>query len=71
MVAVPAKMPETKPDVDGIVATAVLLLLQVPAVVELVRVVVDASQSVAVPDIAAGTGETFTAKVLKQPGDNR
>lgn len=53
----------------GTVAIAVLLLLHVPLEVALASVVVAASQTVAVPEIAAGTAATFIANDLKQPGD--
>jgi len=55
--------------VVGTVAIAVLLLLHVPLEVALASVVVAASQTVAVPEIAAGTAATFIANDLKQPGD--
>lgn len=71
IVAIPAVTPVTRPDEVGIVAVAVLLLLQVPPDVALVSDVVAASQTLAVPAIAAGSDATFTEIERKQPGETK
>jgi hypothetical protein len=64
-------MPVTTPDVDPAVATVVLLLLQVPPVLVLVKVVLAPEQRTAVPDIAAGADVTVTTTVVEQPLPSR
>ncbi len=67
MPGVPAATPVIIPLAEPIVACAVLLLLQTPPPVALVRVVVRPTQTDAVPAIAAGMGLTVTAAVTRQP----
>ena len=62
MTAVPAVTPVVTPDVLPIVATAVLLLLQVPPPL-LVRVVVNPTHMVVVPLIDPGLGFTLNTAV--------
>lgn len=62
----PGAMPETMPDPVITVDAAVLLLLHVPPVMPLVSVVVRPTQTLAVPDIAAGKGFTVTIVVVAQ-----
>jgi hypothetical protein len=57
----------TTPDVDPIVATAVLELVHVPPVTPLVRVVVAPSHSAVVPLMAVGAGFTVTIFDAVQP----
>ena len=68
MVEVPADTPVTTPVDEPIVATAGVLLLQVPPVVLLVNVVIAPIQVVSVPvigeDIAEFTVTTFVADAL-------
>lgn len=67
MTEVPAIMPVTMPVVEPMSAL-VLLLLQVPPVVASVNVVVPpASQTVAVPAMAAGAVFTVMVMVVVQP----
>jgi hypothetical protein len=49
------------------VASAVLLLLQIPPVVASASVVVDPAHTVVAPVTAAGCGFTVIGKVAKQP----
>ena len=65
----PAATPETMPELVPIVATLVLLLVQVPPPV-FERVVVEPAQTVAVPVIADGNGFTVTTVVVIQPVDS-
>ena len=60
-------MPETTPEAEPIVATAVLLLLQVPPVVSSAREAVAPTHTVELPVIADGTGLTVNAMVAIQP----
>ena len=65
IVAVPAEMPFTMPDVKPTVATLVLALLQVPEGVTSVNVVVEPIHTGAVPPlIAAGAAVTVTVAVV-------
>lgn len=63
----PGPVPVTTPVVLATVATAVLLLLQVPPVVEFVRVVVAPSHTVKEPLMADGSGFTTNVVVLVHP----
>jgi len=65
MVAVPAAMPVIT--LAAVVATAVLLLLQVPDGVASLRVVVRPAHTFMVPVMAAGSGLTVSAVVAVQP----
>ena len=67
IVAVPAATPDTTPDVELILAVPVALLVHTPPVGDDDNVVVDPTQSVAVPDIAPGVVFTVTTAVTKQP----
>jgi hypothetical protein len=67
MVAVPAVMPETRPLKDPTVATAGVLLLQVPPAVGSNRTVVAPAQMELTPLITAGTVYTVTVVVAEQP----
>ena len=66
MVADPVDTPVTFPDAST-VATAVLLLLQLPVVEVSVRVAIEPTQTPVGPEIVpdAGAGLTVIAKVLK------
>jgi hypothetical protein len=66
MVEVPVAIPFTIP-APPIVATATLLLLQVPPTIVLDKVVVKLSHNVGVPLIGAGNGLTVITAVLTQP----
>jgi hypothetical protein len=66
MVDVPGVLPFTAP-VAEIVATAALLLLQVPDAVAEFRVVVNPTHTLNVPVIAAGSGLIVTIAELLQP----
>jgi hypothetical protein len=66
MMAVPAEVPNTRPDEAPIVATAALLVVQLPPVVLLVSVVEVPAQIADTPDIAAGCGLTVTTAVERQ-----
>jgi hypothetical protein len=63
MVAVPAETPVMEPVVLTAVATAVLLLLQVPPVDVLVRVMLFPTQKATFPPIAAGFALILTTVV--------
>ncbi len=63
MVAVPAETPVTRPDALT-VATAVLLLLHTPPEVAFEYCVVEPTQTVFVPVVAATTGKAFTVTSL-------
>ena len=63
MLAVPAVMPDTIPVPAPIVATAVLLLLQVPPVLVVLRVVVCPTHALVLPVMAAGSGFTVATAV--------
>jgi type III secretory pathway component EscR len=65
--AVPAETPVTKPVLALIVATAALLVLQVPPEVALANVAVEPTQSVVLPVMAASDAETVTIAVRTQP----
>lgn len=71
MVVVPAVTPVTTPEVP-IVATAVLLLAQVPPLTVLVREVVRPVHTLAEPEMvpADGAALTVTTVLRKQPLDN-
>jgi len=64
---VPARTPVTMPVLVPIVATALLLLLQLPPVVALLSVVVRPSQTLIVPVIEASGGSTVNVNVVIQP----
>jgi hypothetical protein len=64
MDAVPEEEPVTTP-VDPIVATVVLLLLQVP--VPSLSDIVDPAHTAVIPLMAAGSGFTVTVAVVKHP----
>ena len=61
--------PVTIPVVDPIIATLVLLLLQVPPPASLSDVV-EPEQTVKVPEIALGNGSTVNTPVIRQPVGN-
>lgn len=65
MAAVPDATPVTNPE-EFIIAIVVLALLHVPAPAS-VKTVVSPWQTVAGPEIAAGTGFTVTAAAALQP----
>ncbi|MNX46250.1 hypothetical protein D3C86_767880 [compost metagenome] len=62
MLAVPAATPVTSP-VASTVATAVLLLLQTPAAVALVKVMLSPANTELGPAVAATVGMAFTVRV--------
>ena len=64
MLAVPLEIPVTWPNAGAIVATAALLVLHVPPVVELVKVVMPPGHMVNVPAIAGGGAPTVMLNVL-------
>jgi hypothetical protein len=66
IVAVPSLIAVNKPVVEEIVATAVLVLLHVPAV-PVVRPLIEPAQSAREPDISVGIGATVTVVVVEQP----
>jgi hypothetical protein len=68
MLDVPDTTPDTTPDALPIVATPVLLLVQVPPPV-LVSVLVVPTHTTGVPPIADGTGLTVNTLVMKHPVD--
>ena len=57
MVELPIATPPIKPEAASIVAAAVLLLLQLPPIVASLSVVVAASQTVELPEIAGNQGK--------------
>ena len=59
-------MPATIPDDEPTVATAALLVLQVPLGVTSFKVVVAPTHTPSVPVIAAGNGFTVTEAVVRQ-----
>jgi hypothetical protein len=67
MVVVPCELPVSTPVPATIVATAVLLLLQVPPGVALVRVTVLPTHTLAGPLIAPGNGLTVSMVLRLQP----
>lgn len=67
IVAVPAAAPVTTPDVELTLAVPDALLVHTPPVGEEDKVVVDPTQTVAVPDIAPGVVFTVTTAVTKHP----
>jgi hypothetical protein len=67
MIAVPAVTPVTTPVNEPTVATAVLLLLQLPPGEDEVRVVVSPTHTLAAPLIVPGPAFTVTTVVAKQP----
>lgn len=67
MVAVPAPVPVTIPDIKPAVATAVLLLVHDPPVIVFVNVVVAPAHMFLVPLIAVGPGLTVTTVVILHP----
>ena len=67
MTEVPAVTPVTIPVKTSTVATAVLLLLQVPGTVASLRLVVKPTQTAGFPSIAVGNGLTVTTTVARQP----
>ena len=66
MVAVPAAMPDTTPEVELTLAVPDALLVHTPPVGEEDNVVVDPTHTVAVPDIVPGNAFTVTTLVTKQ-----
>ena len=66
MVVVPAETPVITP-VPEIVATVVVLLVQVPLIVASLTVEVDDTHTLAAPDIGAGTSLTVIVNILKHP----
>jgi len=64
---VPASTPVAIPLLLPIVATAVVLLVQVPPVDVLLSVVVRPTQTLAVPEMDAGRGLTVSTVVVIQP----
>ena len=70
IVAVPDTIPDTTPVPVNTVATAVLLLVQIPAGVAFPSVVVWNSQTDVVPEIAAGDVFTVIGRVAIQPVGN-
>ena len=58
--------PVTMPVLEPTVATAVLLLVQVPPPVRSLKLVVDPEQTILVPDIATGKGSTVTMAFAAQ-----
>jgi len=66
MVDAPAAMPDTIP-VEPMVATAVLLLLQVPPASVLARAVVLPTHTLVVPVMVAGRDMMLTVVVIAQP----
>jgi hypothetical protein len=71
MTEVPVAIPKTTPLAEPIVATDVLLLLQVPPVTASLRVVVAPAHKEVVPVMAVGTGLTVIVVVTAQPLDKR
>ena len=69
MVAIPAAVPVTTP-VALIVATAVLLLLQLPPVLPSPKSLDDPVHKLPSPVMAAGSGLITTGKVTKQPPES-
>ena len=67
IVVVPADTPVTVPEAEPMVATAVLVLLQVPPEVASLNVVVKPTHTVEVPEIAAGKGLTVTLVTARHP----
>ena len=65
--SVPAATPVRTPVVALIVAIAALLPFHVPPEVVLANVVTALTQTVELPDIAAGAANTVTTAVCKQP----
>ena len=65
MTDVPAVVVLTSPVVEPIAAIPVAPLLQVPAEVESVNVLVDPAQAKRTPEIVAGNGLTVTTAVTK------
>ena len=70
MVAAPAAIPVTTPVPAPIVAIAVLLLLHAPLPVASFKVVVEETQTVVVPVMAAGKELTVNAVETEQPVAN-
>ena len=69
ILVVPVTRPLTTPVVPSIVATVVLLLLQLPPVVALASVALAPTHVPDGPVIAAGVGLTVTTAVRRQPLD--
>jgi hypothetical protein len=67
MIVVPADKPVTTPELMPTGPIDVFALLQVPPVRELLKVVVNPSHTVSVPDIAAGSEFTDTTAKAGQP----
>ena len=70
IVSAPLARPDTMPEVEPMVASAGVLLVQVPPAVASVKVVVAPTHKVVEPAIAAGSGLTVTGVVTKQPVGN-
>lgn len=66
IVAVPAAIPDTTPEVELTLAVPEALLVHVPPVGDEDNVVVDPTHTVAVPDIVPGSAFTVTTLVTKQ-----
>lgn len=71
IVAVPVATPVTTPDEEPIVATVVLLLLQVAPTLVVLSVVVDPTQTASVPLMVFGAGCTVTTTVVKHADEGR
>jgi len=67
IVTTPSVMPVTVPDVEPMVATAVLLLLHTPPLVISVNVIVKPTHTLLVPPMAAGFGLTVKLVTAIQP----
>ena len=70
MVGVPALIPFTVPDIEPIVASAVLLLVHTPGVDAFDSVVDEPTQTFNVPVIGNGNGLTVTGIIDEQPPGN-
>lgn len=66
----PPVTPSTSPVSEPTVATAVLLLLQLPPVIEFTSVIVAPLHTVVGPVIGPGARFTVTTAVTKQPVDS-
>jgi len=67
MVVVPALTPVTMPEPEPAVATAVLLLVHTPNGEASASAVVEDTQTLVMPVIAAGNGLTVNTEVVIQP----
>ncbi len=64
IVAVPAETPVTSPEVNPTVAIEVLLLVQLPPGIKLVRVIMEPAQTLPAPEIEEGVGLTSIVSVV-------